>query len=413
MKDNFYKTLEKKFQETKETIKEKEKVYLSFVTPLYDYYSEGEILNIGSASSEWLKCMKNNGILVKNVDIDAEEPDRDTVRDDGIALLSTVEDESAIVITAFHVAEYISFDQLRKLVSEAHRVLKPGGLLIIETLNPENIRIASETFYLDPTRTKPIPHNLLSFMTEYYGFEQNKIIRLQEADMFSTQKYANISQLLEGVSPDYAVIAKKKSGKEIDKLLDIPFEKNYGLSLPDLIEKFERRMLRFEELSNKIMKKVGKAEEFAWKAEIQVSKAFGSVQQTEESAKIAAESAENAWKHYQIVVNSPSWKVSKPLRIFGHMTRSARTSVKQTVKSILRSAGRTIHKYPKLKTRFVVILNRFPRLKQKLMHIFTGVDTLYHNEGRSQINAPEPFMPNKDTVVADLKKAIDEEKVQK
>ncbi|MGE9641913.1 class I SAM-dependent methyltransferase, partial [Escherichia coli] len=78
------------------------------------------------------------------------------------------------------MVEHIGFANVQLLIEESFRVLKPGGLLILETPNPENIVVASSSFYLDPTHTQPIPNQLLAFLTEYTGFNRTKILRLQE-----------------------------------------------------------------------------------------------------------------------------------------------------------------------------------------------------------------------------------------
>jgi O-antigen chain-terminating methyltransferase len=410
MKNDFYEAFTKKFKETGESLKEKQEIYLHFITPVSDYYSGGIVLNIGPNRKEWLELMKKNNMQLQHV------PFSLSIQTEGMAQLQAMESESVIAVTIFHLVEYIDFDLLHALVHEADRILKPGGLLILETPNPENIRVASEQFYLDPARTKPIPPKLLSFVTEYHGFERNKIIRLQENTMLAAQKYTDIAQVLGGVSSDYAIIAQKKSDAVLHKLLDIPFSKQYGLSLSDLIEKFERRMLRFEELTGKAMQKVQKAEEFAWKAEVQASKAeiqtaeaAEYLYQTAESVKIASKSAENAWKHYQALVHSPSWKITKPLRMLIHIMRSMLSFFKRTVKFVLRTLGRTIHKYPKLKTKLMRILDHFPKLKQKLIYFSTNTNSLYPNDGKIKISAPNAFVPEEEEVVSDLKRAFEKE----
>jgi O-antigen chain-terminating methyltransferase len=47
--------------------------------------------------------------------------------------------------------------------------LKPGGILAIETPNPECLAIFATHFYIDPTHTKPIPPALLTFYFEEFG----------------------------------------------------------------------------------------------------------------------------------------------------------------------------------------------------------------------------------------------------
>lgn len=86
-----------------------------------------------------------------------------------------------------HIVEHIPFEDIQTLVQEAFRVLTPAGLLILETPNPENIQVATSGFYIDPTHTRPIPSQLLSFLPEYYGFKRTKILRLQEENNLKIQ----------------------------------------------------------------------------------------------------------------------------------------------------------------------------------------------------------------------------------
>jgi hypothetical protein len=52
-------------------------------------------------------------------------------------------------------------------------VLQPGGLLIMETPNPENLVVGANTFYLDPSHERPIPPPLLAFAAEHAGFARH------------------------------------------------------------------------------------------------------------------------------------------------------------------------------------------------------------------------------------------------
>ena len=76
--------------------------------------------------------------------------------------------------SGFHVAEHLTFKDLRVFVQQALRVSQPARLLILETHNPENIRVGTAEFYLHPTHRRPLPPPLLSFLTEFCGFLGSK-----------------------------------------------------------------------------------------------------------------------------------------------------------------------------------------------------------------------------------------------
>jgi len=254
MYEDFYREFEDKYRGSRELIKQRLEVYIPFVLPLHKVYPDSVAIDIGCGRGEWLELLGDNSISAKGVDIDSGmldgAKDLDITLGDGIEYLSKEPSNSALVISAFHLVEHISFEDLMRLVSEANRVLVDGGVLILETPNPENIKVASETFYLDPTHTKPIPSELLSFVTKYHKFKRDKTLRLQEDKSIHNQLYVNVGHIIEGVSPDYSIVAQKEASNEILSILDEPFNREYGISPLMLVEKFEARLLDLENKLN-------------------------------------------------------------------------------------------------------------------------------------------------------------------
>ena len=56
-----------------------------------------------------------------------------------------------------------------------------GGVLVIETPNPECLAIFATHFYLDPTHTRPVPHPLLAFYMEENGLGRIEVHKLSPA----------------------------------------------------------------------------------------------------------------------------------------------------------------------------------------------------------------------------------------
>jgi SAM-dependent methyltransferase len=186
MSDSFYRLFEDRFRGSRELIQSRLEVYLPFVQPLLQFYPDGLVLDLGCGRGEWLELLTANGFKTIGVDLDSgmledcKERGLHVNKADAIAFIASLPNESQVIVSAFHVVEHIPFDQLRELVAHALRVLRPGGLLILETPNPENIVVATRSFYLDPTHTRPIPAELLGFVAEHAGFERVKTLRLQE-----------------------------------------------------------------------------------------------------------------------------------------------------------------------------------------------------------------------------------------
>jgi O-antigen chain-terminating methyltransferase len=97
---------------------------------------------------------------------------------DAIEHLRSLPEASLGAVTAFHVMEHLALPQLLDLLDAARRALKPGGVAIFETPNPNNVFVSSRYFYLDPTHRHPIPPLLGRFLAEARGFERVEILEL-------------------------------------------------------------------------------------------------------------------------------------------------------------------------------------------------------------------------------------------
>lgn len=270
MSDNFYRAFEDKYRGSRGLIKHRQQVYLSFVSPLLDLYQDASSMDLGCGRGEWLELLNEIGFNSSGVDLDdnmlaaCRELGLSVERADAIQTLESLESESQTVISGFHIIEHISFDDLRQFVQQAFRVLKPAGLLILETPNPENIIVSTSDFYLDPTHRKPVPPKLLSFLTEFTGFSRTKVVRLQEPAPLLDGRSVSLHDVLFGVSPDFSVIAQKAAPKKILALFDPPFSKDYGLSLHDIVARHDQQIT---DLSSRASEELRSAEERARLAE--------------------------------------------------------------------------------------------------------------------------------------------------
>ena len=254
MKDNgFYRSFEDHFRGSRDLIKSRLQVYLPFVLKLRNTDPDFKSIDLGCGRGEWLELMVENGALnSQGVDIDdamlsaCMDRGLNAIKSDAISGLQALPAESLSIITGFHIAEHLPFDLLQILVKEALRVLKPGGLLILETPNPENISVGTSSFYLDPTHKRPLPPQLLSFLADHYGFHRTKILRLQESPELRGAQTVELSHVIFGVSPDYALVAQKQDTAGRQGLMDALFLETYGLSLDVLSSRFDARLAEIE-----------------------------------------------------------------------------------------------------------------------------------------------------------------------
>jgi SAM-dependent methyltransferase len=174
--DSLYVTFEDVFRGSREEIKARQSVYL----PLLKEHGIGStampILDLGCGRGEWLELLREHGLQARGLEqneIMIEQckfRDLDVIQGDALSYLSTLPEACMGIVTSFHMVEHLPFEITLTLIDETLRVLKPGGILILETPNPQNVLVASNTFHLDPTHLKPLPSVMLRFFVEARGF---------------------------------------------------------------------------------------------------------------------------------------------------------------------------------------------------------------------------------------------------
>ena len=263
MSDQFYRAFEEKFRGPRGLIQQRLEVYLPFVQPVCAAYPEALVFDLGCGRGEWLELLQKNSIAAMGVDLDTgmlaacQQINLKVQCQDALESLKQLQDGSASVVSAFHLVEHLPFDRVKDLVAECHRVLKPGGLLIMETPNPENFMVATHNFYLDPTHLRPIPPDLLAFVPEYFGYESVKILRLQETDGVKTHPNLSMLDVLTGASPDYAVVAQKAGYTALKQNLQALFDQAFGISGYALLE---RQRLQANDFGFNLEKSISKTE---------------------------------------------------------------------------------------------------------------------------------------------------------
>lgn len=142
------------------------------------------VLDLGAGRGEWLGLLKEWGVDARGIDTSAAMVETCLARGltvsrlDAESALRQCVDRSLAGISAFHLIEHLPFPVLFGLVAEASRVLMPGGWLLFETPNPENVLVGSHTFYHDFSHRNPITPSAITFLLHYHGFEVIEIRRL-------------------------------------------------------------------------------------------------------------------------------------------------------------------------------------------------------------------------------------------
>jgi len=183
-RDSFYAALEDEFRGSRREIKERLSIYLP---RLLEAGIGGEgmpVLDVGCGRGEWLELLREERMHASGIDLNrvclamCQELGLPAGEAEAIQYLRGLPDASLGAVTAFHVIEHLELPQLLDLLDATRRVLKPGGIAIFETPNPNNVFVGTRYFYLDPTHRHPIPPLLGKFLAESRGFERVEILEL-------------------------------------------------------------------------------------------------------------------------------------------------------------------------------------------------------------------------------------------
>jgi SAM-dependent methyltransferase len=180
------------------------------------------IVDIGSGRGEWLAELKQREMPAFGVDRNpvlvarAQAEGLDVRLEDGTAVLRAAKAGSIGAVTAFHLIEHLSFEEMLELFDESFRALVPGGVMICETPNPANVTVGSCNFYLDPTHHHPLPSSLVSFLFETRGFVDVCLIESEPNDAMRLTDDSELARRFNDFfygPQNYAVIARKPGAR--------------------------------------------------------------------------------------------------------------------------------------------------------------------------------------------------------
>jgi 2-polyprenyl-3-methyl-5-hydroxy-6-metoxy-1,4-benzoquinol methylase len=142
---SFVSSLQDRFRGLPVDVKGKQESYLRAIRRIKPSIPEAPWVDLGCGRGEWLAAVAAEGYVAVGVDDAHDSVSRCRAqglaveRCDALEYLKCLPEGSVAVISAFHFLEHCPFDVVFSIFAEAARALKPGGMLLVEVPNPENL----------------------------------------------------------------------------------------------------------------------------------------------------------------------------------------------------------------------------------------------------------------------------------
>jgi len=156
--------------------------------------THGPLIDVGCGRGELLLACGDAGVDARGFDTNERSVAELRARgvDASVAgvpeCFASIADGSAGTVVAMHVVEHLPVDLLFALYRQSARVLRPGGLLIIETPNAESLAMAASEFWRDPTHLAPRHPAALVLLGREHGFaveEARAVHPFPQANLFT------------------------------------------------------------------------------------------------------------------------------------------------------------------------------------------------------------------------------------
>lgn len=211
-----YARFEERFRGREQYVESTQEIYLDY------FAAHGPVLDLGCGRGEFLALLSKNGVEARGVDADPDaiaacrEQGLNVEQADLFEFLERQPGSSLGGVFCSHVVEHLPPARLPRLIALIGDKLSAGGVLAIETPNPNCLAIFAGDFFLDPTHVRPVPSRQLHFYFEECGFGRIEIRELHPASALhpelaaldgSAELRAFRDKFFGGL--DYAIIGRK------------------------------------------------------------------------------------------------------------------------------------------------------------------------------------------------------------
>ena len=203
--NDIYLNLEECFRGTEEYITNNQSAHGDLIEEHHKNLKtrEGCYLDVGCGRGELLRLLNERNIPSEGVDSNDTMVQRCRSEGlvchlgNGITHLEGLPEASLRGIMAIQVIEHLRTREMLKFFQLAHRKLQPGGLLLLETVNPESV-YALRLFYLDYTHKMPLPAPLVKFFVHQAGFSDVEIIPRSPVEGWRQMSVTGENEIMDG-----------------------------------------------------------------------------------------------------------------------------------------------------------------------------------------------------------------------
>jgi SAM-dependent methyltransferase len=209
-----YFAFESRMRGSTESIRERQRRYVD------DLRGQTPVLDVGCGRGELLGLLREVGVEARGIDADADMvayargDGLDVEQADLVDYLGRIKGRTLGGIFMGQVVEHLPPATLVQALTLASRALRPGGVLIAETINPLS-PIALRNYFADLTHAQPLVPETLELLARRAGFGDTEIRFLNEPAERLTEPddpviAANVRRLNELLfAPlDYALVAR-------------------------------------------------------------------------------------------------------------------------------------------------------------------------------------------------------------
>jgi O-antigen chain-terminating methyltransferase len=214
-----YAAFERRFRGSADDVRAKLATYVDL------FRERAPLVDLGCGRGEFLEMLREAGVAARGVESNAHlvQEDRarglDVVEGDLLSFLRAQDGASLGGVFAAQVAEHLPPAVLQELLREAHRVLRAGGLLALETVNPRSVVGFLEVYLRDLTHERPLHPETLSFLAAAAGFTDVRVEMRAPVDPSNLLRPVPAADL-----PPLAVQAINENVARLNRLLYGPQE---------------------------------------------------------------------------------------------------------------------------------------------------------------------------------------------